>query len=71
MKNKIIILTVFAGLLLSACSDYLDRKPYTQPNNEDFLKTRENVESYINNLYTSLPASGSIWYWCQRRRGEQ
>ena len=31
MKNKIIILTVFAGLLLSACSDYLDRKPYTQP----------------------------------------
>ena len=49
MKNKIIILTVFAGLLLSACSDYLDRKPYTQPNNEDFLKTRENVESYINN----------------------
>lgn len=32
------------------------RKPYTQPNNEDFLKTRENVESYINNLYTSLPA---------------
>ena len=51
MKNKIIILTVFAGLLLSACSDYLDRKPYTQPNNEDFLKTRENVESYINNLY--------------------
>ena len=47
MKNKIIILTVFAGLLLSACSDYLDRKPYTQPNNEDFLKTRENVESYI------------------------
>ena len=44
MKNKIIILTVFAGLLLSACSDYLDRKPYTQPNNEDFLKTRENVE---------------------------
>ena len=23
MKNKIIILTVFAGLLLSACSDYL------------------------------------------------
>lgn len=56
MKNKIIILTVFACLLLSACSDYLDRKPYTQPNNEDFLKTRENVESYINNLYTSLPA---------------
>lgn len=56
MRNKIIILTVFVGLLLSACSDYLDRKPYTQPNNEDFLSTRANVESYINNLYTSLPA---------------
>ena len=31
MKNKIIILTVFACLLLSACSDYFDRKPYTLP----------------------------------------
>ena len=51
MKNKIIILTVFAGLLLSACSDYLDRKPYTQPNNEDFLKTRENVEIICILLY--------------------
>lgn len=56
MRNKIIILTVFAGLLLSACSDFLDRMPLTQPSNENFLSTRANVESYINGLYPSLLA---------------
>lgn len=56
MKKKIIILTVFAGLLLSACSDFLDRMPLTQPNNETFLAGREQVENYINALYPSLSA---------------
>lgn len=55
MKNKTIILTVFVGWMLSACSDFLDRMPLTQPNNETFLSNRANVESYINSLYTSLP----------------
>lgn len=56
MKKKIIILTVFAGLMLTACSDFLDRKPLTQPENTGFLAGRQQVENYINNLYTSLPA---------------
>lgn len=56
MKKKIIILTVFAGLMLTACSDFLDRKPLTQPENTGFLSGRQQVENYINNLYTSLPA---------------
>ena len=56
MKKKIIILTIFTGLMLTACSDFLDRKPLTQPENESFLSGREQVESYINALYTSLPA---------------
>ena len=39
------------GLMLSACSDFLDRKPLTQPDNTTFLSGREQVENYINALY--------------------
>lgn len=57
MKKKIIILTAFVGMmLLSACSDFLDRKPLTVPGNETFLASREQVENYINGLYLALPA---------------
>ena len=42
------------GLMLSACSDFLDRKPLTQPDNTNFLSGREQVENYINALYTAL-----------------
>lgn len=55
MKKRIIILTAFVTLVLSACSDFLDRKPLTQPDNASFLASREQVESYINGLYLALP----------------
>ena len=55
MKKKIIILTAFMGLLLSACSDFLDRKPLTQPEDKGFLVGREQLENYINGLYSALP----------------
>ncbi|WP_455971273.1 RagB/SusD family nutrient uptake outer membrane protein [Bacteroides congonensis] len=55
MKKKIIILTAFMGLVLSACSDFLDRKPLTQPDNTSFLVGQEQVENYINGLYMALP----------------
>lgn len=54
MKKKIIILAAFTGLILSACSDFLDRKPLTQPDNTSFLKGQEQVENYINGLYMSF-----------------
>ena len=44
------------GLILSACSDFLDRKPLTMPENETFLASREQLENYINALYRTLPA---------------
>lgn len=59
------------GLMLSACSDFLDRKPLTQPDNTTFLSGREQVENYINALYPALPRSGTVWNGCQGRRGEQ
>ena len=60
------------GLMLSACSDFLDRKPLTQPDNTTFLSGREQVENYINALYPALPAPAQVWEWGVRgRRGEQ
>ena len=56
MKKKYILLTAFIGVMLSACSDFLDRKPLTEPNNEEYLCSRAQVENYINGLYMALPA---------------
>ena len=50
MKKKYIL------VMLSACSDFLDRKPLTEPNNEEYLCSRAQVENYINGLYMALPA---------------
>lgn len=44
MKIKYILLTAFTGIMLSACSDFLDRKPLTEPNNEEYLCSRAQVE---------------------------
>lgn len=55
MKIKYILLTAFTGIMLSACSDFLDRKPLTEPNNEEYLCSRAQVENYINGLYMALP----------------
>lgn len=41
-------------MVFSACSDFLDRKPLTQPANTTFLVGREQIENYINGLYRAL-----------------
>lgn len=56
MKKIYIILTVLAAVLTSACSDFLDRKPLTVPNNETFLSSLSQVEKYINGLYMAIPS---------------
>lgn len=55
MKKQYIILPLVC-ILLSACSDFLDREPITAPNNETFLSSEEQVRDYINGLYTTLPS---------------
>lgn len=56
------------GLMLSACSDFLDRKPLTQPDNTTFLSGREQVENYINALYPALPLRHSMeWVSGEKR----
>ncbi|MCP3895440.1 RagB/SusD family nutrient uptake outer membrane protein [Bacteroides neonati] len=56
MKNIYNILLLAGVLLFSACSDFLNREPLTAPNNVSFLSDQAQLENYINNLYTSLPA---------------
>lgn len=56
MKKIVNILILASVLLLSACSDFLDKEPLTAPNNVSFLSDQAQLENYINNLYTSLPA---------------
>ena len=40
----------------ASCSDFLDREPLTQPEASSFLSTDEQVENYVNGLYTALPS---------------
>lgn len=55
MKNKYIII-VLMGIMVSACSDFLDRAPITAPSNETFLSGSDQVRNYINGLYMALPS---------------
>ena len=56
MKKIYIILTVLLAVISSACSDFLDRKPLTVPNNETFLSSLPQVEKYVNGLYMAIPS---------------
>lgn len=51
LKNNIAILLVIA--LFSACEGYLDEKPYSQLAPENFLKTKEGLESLLGAAYAS------------------
>ncbi|MFI3280995.1 MAG: RagB/SusD family nutrient uptake outer membrane protein [Rikenellaceae bacterium] len=58
MKKSIILFIAFA--IFSSCEGYLDRYPLTSPNSETYLTGEEQVRSYVNGLYESLP-SFSTW----------
>lgn len=45
-----------AGAFMTSCSDFLDRMPLTEPSNETYLASENQVRSYINGLYIALPS---------------
>lgn len=57
MKH-IYVIALAAALIMpfTACSDFLDREPLTQPEASSFLSTEAQVENYVNGLYTALPS---------------
>ena len=59
MKKLYILLAVGASVMMSACSDFLDRDPMTTPNSETFLSNASAVNNYINGLYIALPSFGT------------
>lgn len=64
---KHIIGAALAIVLFSSCSDFLDKTPLTEPNNETYLSSENQVYSYINGLYMALP---SYPQWGMGPRGE-
>ena len=56
MKKTIFMMLMAAGMLATSCSDFLDRMPLTEPNNETYLSTENQVRSYINGMYIALPS---------------
>ena len=59
MKKLYILFAVGASVMMSACSDFLDREPMTTPNSETFLSNASAVNNYINGLYIALPSFGT------------
>ena len=57
MKKTIFMMLMAAGMLVTSCSDFLDRMPLTEPNNETYLSTENQVRSYINGMYIALPSN--------------
>lgn len=59
--RKIYILLVLwmSGVMMTACSDFLDRDPLTVPNSEKFLSNQNAVNNYINGLYITIPSFGT------------
>ena len=54
-KTLIISLIAASAMATTSCSDFLDRLPMTEPNNETYLSTENQVRSYINGLYMAIP----------------
>ena len=57
MKKTIIMMLMATGTFATSCSDFLDRMPLTEPNNETYLSTENQVRSYINGMYIALPSN--------------
>lgn len=68
MKRYYIIVIALLGVVISGCSDFMERYPLTSPNSEQFLSGHPQVENYINGLYTSLP---SLPKFGMGQRGEE
>lgn len=57
MKKTIFMMLLAVGTISTSCSDFLDRMPLTEPNNETYLSTENQVRSYINGMYIALPSN--------------
>jgi len=62
MKRYIFLLLsglIFLPWVFIACDDYLDKEPLTQIGNDAYWKSKNDLENYTLQYYTSLPAFGS------------
>lgn len=54
MKYKYTIISVFLGLILFGCSDFLDRPPLTSMNDDNAWTSEDNLRLYANKYYPSF-----------------
>ncbi len=59
MKILRYIAAATVALTLISCEDFLDRKPITESNSEDFLSGENQVRSFVDGLYIALPIYGT------------
>lgn len=55
MKKYFCLYTIVAVLTLSACSDFLDKKPLTTFSEEDVFSNENLLQSFIYSFYTVVP----------------
>lgn len=61
MKNTIFIISVLSLCILTcACDDFLERKPLTKIGNDDYWKSKSDLENYVLQFYPSFPAFGTV-----------
>ncbi|MFR9524418.1 MAG: RagB/SusD family nutrient uptake outer membrane protein [Rikenellaceae bacterium] len=59
MKLLRYIAIATVALTTISCEDFLDKKPITESNSEDFLSGESQVRSFIDGLYIALPIYGT------------
>lgn len=52
--KKLIIFSIMLSLVLSSCSDYLDRQPTDQLSSENYWESEEDFEQGLNAAYGSM-----------------
>ena len=63
MKKIFYIITAWA-LILTSCSDFLDKQPLSTLTDEGFWISESNVRLYAQNCYTDyFTGYGSGWTW--------
>ncbi|MEG1543310.1 MAG: RagB/SusD family nutrient uptake outer membrane protein [Tannerellaceae bacterium] len=65
MKQYSLYILLITALVLSSCSDFLDRDPLSQGSENTFWKTEADAEKGVNALYPLLPGERDFWRDCE------
>ena len=64
MKKQVllkVIYILFVSLFITSCEDFLEVQPHGTQDFENYLKTKEDLDSWMANMYTSSTMGRSWW----------